>query len=1113
LQRKFEKRGEHKMRRESIVLTAVLVLVLFCCTTLTAKPTTAYQAEKAVKGWLRADAHPLDTALGQHVTNVETFTNDSGEPIYYIVYLQPSGFVIVPADDLVEPIIGFVEQGIFDPSLDNPLGALVTNDLNGRVAAVRDIQNLEASGAMETALESQTKWEQLESFAEGFGIMGLGSISDVRVAPLIKSKWDQRDACGAWCYNYYVNQDILAGGYAGCVATAMAQLMRYHEHPTSGIGVHTFTIYVNGSPQDANTRGGDGNGGSYSWSDMVLEPNCANYTPTRWQAIGALCYDAGVTVNMNYKSIESTTDTRKAKDAFIGTFGYGNAIKGYNSGSEIGAGLTNMINPNLDGKDPVLLGITGPSGGHAVVCDGYGYNSGTMYHHLNMGWGGDDDAWYDLPTINSSPSYNVVYKCVYNVHVSGAGDGEMISGRVFDPNGDPIEGANVWAEPNGVPAWLGAQSDSKGIYAFDDLDSATNYTVNAQVQGYAFTSQSVTTGTSTDNNPTSGNVWGIDFHGQPLTITSITPTSGPRGSYIKIEGQNFGASPGEVGCVLFPGGPGNGEEVQWSDTVVYCRVPDDATSGDVKIQTADWCISSGKYFEVTSPNDVIVDPNNSTPNIQNGTAQYPFSTIQRGMRAATTGGSVTVKQGTYYEYIDFNGRSITLKSLDPQDPCIVAATIFDGNDGGPIVTFSSAEDANTILAGFTITDGNSSNGAIYCLGASPTINYCIIKNNTTPDNGGGMYNSWADSNGSYPTLNYCTFIDNTASSRGGAISNYESSPTLRDCLFINNSSTYGGGAIANWFNSNTTAINCLFLSNSASDQFSDGGAIYNGNGAYPKIFNCEFAGNSAVYRGGAMYSFLPNSSLVIVNSTFTGNTASSGGGAIYNDCGGPKFTNCTFSENEGGTHGDAIYNIFNNLYNQTTLTNCILWNNGSEEMYDNLSTTVVTYSDIKGGWTGATNIDRDPNFTRDPNDGGDGWGTGGNDDYGDLHLTPGSLCIDAGDNNAVPADTVDLDGDSNTAEPIPWDFDGHPRFVDDPCTTDTGSGTPPIVDMGADEFPYLGDLNFSGCVNFEDFAIFAPRWRDTGCGTCGGADLTGDANVDYDDLRQLALNWLAGCEP
>jgi len=487
------------MKRKSILLAAVLALVQLCCGNLCAEPTTAYQAEKVVTGWLRADPQPLETALGQQVERVETFTNDSGMPIYYIVYLQPSGFVIVPADDLVEPIIGFVEQGTYDPSLDNPLGALVTNDLNGRIWAVRDIQRLEATGAMEKALESQAKWDQLESFADGFGIMGLGSISDVRVAPLIQSLWGQRAACSLWCYNYYVSLNIIGSGYAGCVATAMAQLMRYHEHPTDGIGVNNYTIYINGSEDDANTLGGDENGGQYSWSDMVLEPNCDNYTATRWKAIGALCHDAGLSVNMNYRNVSppgSTADTRDAADAFTSLFGYGNAVKGYNSGSEIGAGLTNMINPNLDAKDPVLLGIKKGTSGHAVVCDGYGYNSGTMYHHLNMGWDGNYNAWYHLPTIDSSPSYDTVYKCVYNVHITSGGDGEMISGRVFDPNGDTILSPTVYAEPVGNGLWIPAESDDQGIYALDSLNSATSYTVNALVDGYAFTPQTVATGTS-----------------------------------------------------------------------------------------------------------------------------------------------------------------------------------------------------------------------------------------------------------------------------------------------------------------------------------------------------------------------------------------------------------------------------------------------------------------------------------------------------------------------------------------------------------------------------------------------------------------------------------------
>lgn len=88
-------------------------------------------------------------------------------------------------------LIGFVERGSYDPSLENPLGALVTADLNARIAAVRDGPRLRVTGAAEAALGSQAKWKQLESLADRVGTLGLGlvSISDVRVPPLVQSKW------------------------------------------------------------------------------------------------------------------------------------------------------------------------------------------------------------------------------------------------------------------------------------------------------------------------------------------------------------------------------------------------------------------------------------------------------------------------------------------------------------------------------------------------------------------------------------------------------------------------------------------------------------------------------------------------------------------------------------------------------------------------------------------------------------------------------------------------------------------------------------------------------------------------------------------------------------
>ena len=177
------------MKRRGIILTAFFVLLQFCSSSLWARPTAAYQAQKVVAGWLKADAQPLGTSLGHQVMEVETFTDNYGEPIYYIVYLQPSGFVIVPADDLIVPIIGFADDGTYDPSPENPLGALVTKDLKGRIAAVRDIQRLQATAAMETANKSQAKWEQFISLAgaskDGVVLLGLTSISDPRVDPLV----------------------------------------------------------------------------------------------------------------------------------------------------------------------------------------------------------------------------------------------------------------------------------------------------------------------------------------------------------------------------------------------------------------------------------------------------------------------------------------------------------------------------------------------------------------------------------------------------------------------------------------------------------------------------------------------------------------------------------------------------------------------------------------------------------------------------------------------------------------------------------------------------------------------------------------------------------------
>ena len=94
--------------------------------------------------------------------------------------------------------------------------------------------------------------------------------------------------------------------------------------------------------------------------------------------------------------------------------------------------------------------VSGPLGGHAILADGYGYQGGVIYHHLNMGWSGSMDLWYNLPNIEDSgfTLFNNIYKCVYNVYPDG--DGEIISGRTLDGNGLPVDGVTVTADAGGT---------------------------------------------------------------------------------------------------------------------------------------------------------------------------------------------------------------------------------------------------------------------------------------------------------------------------------------------------------------------------------------------------------------------------------------------------------------------------------------------------------------------------------------------------------------------------------------------------------------------------------------------------------------------------------------
>jgi len=196
-----------------------------------------------------------------------------------------------------------------------------------------------------------------------------------------------------------------------------------------------------------------------------------------------------------------------------------------------------------------------------------------------------------------------------------------------------------------------------------------------------------------------------------------------------------------------------------------------------------------------------------------------YSTIQAAINAAQPEDTVIVSPATYTgtgnRDIDFAGKAITVQSTNPDDPCVVAATIIDCQNvsGHRGFYFHSAESSSAILSGFTIKRGYTTDygGGIYCNNASPTILNCIITANKTESAiyvypghvyGGGIFCTVNSS----PVISNCTISNNYAKGGdeahdgdganahgGGIYCSVNSSPVISNCTINNNYARGGNG--------------------------------------------------------------------------------------------------------------------------------------------------------------------------------------------------------------------------------------------------------------------------------------------------------------------------------
>ncbi|MHC4583469.1 MAG: right-handed parallel beta-helix repeat-containing protein [Planctomycetota bacterium] len=384
-----------------------------------------------------------------------------------------------------------------------------------------------------------------------------------------------------------------------------------------------------------------------------------------------------------------------------------------------------------------------------------------------------------------------------------------------------------------------------------------------------------------------------------------------------------------------------------------------------------------------------------------------YITIQAAIDASVDGDTILVAPGYYTgegnRDIDFKGKAITVTSEEGPQTCIIDCQGTEDEQHRGFY-FHTSEDVNSILHGFTITNGfvKHYGGGIKCDDSGPVIANCILTNNDSTGYGGAIC-----CYGFGPTITNCEFIENTTRLEGGGI---WGPANIINSKFTRNIAS-SGGAIFGATNIN----NCTIIDNSAKYD-GGGGGVYN----CENINSCVISANS----GGGICNMSTTSN--IINCKITGNS----GSAIISI--GGNIRNCTISGNFTNYNGGAIRD-----YGNITISNCILWDNEAtegNEIYARTQQLTISNSVIKGGYSGihipytdnGTLNWLDGNFDANPCFVNPGYWADSNDPHiiiepsnpnaiwieGDYHLLSTSPCINAGDPcYSSRAEETDMDGE------------------------------------------------------------------------------------------------------
>lgn len=373
----------------------------------------------------------------------------------YIFATSQKGFVIVSGNTALPPILAYSTENDF-PSLEN-----APDNVKQWIQHYSDMIEY----AIENSIQPEPQIQQLWNDAEQ-GIFT--SKGNRNVNPLVSTRWNQD------CYyNEYCPEDHSGWGwwgapcqhaYAGCVACAMAQVMKYWDYPQQGFGSHSYTHSTYG------VQSADFGATTYHWDGMPTEIYDSN------DAIATLMYHCGVSVDMNYGPDGSGAMSKDVETAMRTYFGYCGAK--YREKSQFSdATWIALLKAELDQAHPIYYSGSNGESGHAFVCDGYDDNDRM---HFNFGWSGSSDGYYTLYDVNGFSSNQAAVMNIYPMDIHADANGIIYVAPDGEGNGSSWDEATsllhyaTFRSTQGVRIWV-----KKGIYTGDDTDSISAFQICA----------------------------------------------------------------------------------------------------------------------------------------------------------------------------------------------------------------------------------------------------------------------------------------------------------------------------------------------------------------------------------------------------------------------------------------------------------------------------------------------------------------------------------------------------------------------------------------------------------------------------------------------------------